>query len=424
MGQPPGPPPQQGYPPPGPPQQGGYPPPGAPPQQGGYPPPGPPPQQGGYPPPQQGYPPPGGGDPLAGLAARIPGSEAGTLFGIKLSVLRDQALQKKALTIAGALLVASVFIPYMFSPTIMSWDSPAKFRPMIWPLLVGGVYLAVGLSPESLRQNVPPIVMKWAPFSMAVLSIGIIGVGIGFGGRAGHGGVTGMSWGYAFLVFGLLARLNAPDDSWASYIVGAGALLAGISGLTFIFDIAFEFDFFGTLMIIHNLLLFLIVLLCIACVAFAVPRGQVPALNSIDAFAPLVTAILLAWLPLQALLIGMDQTLARGGNFPILLHMLIGVFAYFGVLMLTAPEAYDEAKKMFANSGQPGYGYQQPYGQPPPQGYPPPGGQPPPQGGYPPPQGGYPPPGGQPPPQGGFPPPGGQPPPQGGGGYPPPGGHQ
>ena len=83
---------------------------------------------------------------------------------------------------------------------------------------------------------------------------------------------------------------------------------------------------------------------------------------------------------------------------------LLWLVAYFGVLMLTAPAAYDSVMSMIKK--KPGDG---------------PPAQPPQGGGYPPPGGGYPPPGGMPPQGGGYPPQGGggYPPPQGGGGYPP-----
>jgi hypothetical protein len=75
-----------------------------------------------------------------------------------------------------------------------------------------------------------------------------------------------------------------------------------------------------------------------------------------------------------------------------LAHDLLPVLAYFGVLMMAAPAAYEEAMRMFGPK-PPGGGY-------PPQG-----------GGYPPQGGGYPPQGG------GYPPQGGGYPPQGGGGW-------
>jgi hypothetical protein len=127
------------------------------------------------------------------------------------------------------------------------------------------------------------------------------------------------------------------------------------------------------------------------------PEKLPPALQAVDALAPLVVAVLILWLPLQQVLFGLGMMLEKFGFVSSLLMMAHGVLpilAYFSILMMASPAAYEEAKAMFLknNSG---------------------GGQPPQGGGYPP-QGG----GGYPPPQGG----GGYPPPQGGGGYPPQGG--
>src|SRR5690606_22439127 len=128
---------------------------------------------------------------------------------------------------------------------------------------------------------------------------------------------------------------------------------------------------------------------CLACLLFVPTPQQMPQLRSVDAFAPLVTAILLAWIPVHVLLLGFAMMMFDGGMFPLLLHNLVAVFAYFGILMLTAPEAYDEAKRLLASQGGGQQAWGAPQGQwqqPPPQGQwqqPPPQGQwqqPPPQG--------------------------------------------
>ena len=106
-------------------------------------------------------------------------------------------------------------------------------------------------------------------------------------------------------------------------------------------------------------------------------------------------------MPVEILLLLLDGlTHAKEGISAVFfaVHAAVNAFAYFGILMLTSPEAYDAAKGAMGQRG--GYG-----GPPPGGGY----GGPPPGGGYPPQQGG----GGYPPQQGG----GGYPP-QGGGGWP------
>jgi hypothetical protein len=123
----------------------------------------------------------------------------------------------------------------------------------------------------------------------------------------------------------------------------------------------------------------------------------------VDAFGPLIAAALILWLPLQQVLIALAG-IVHGhvliGSLLTLGHGLLPILAYFGVLMMASPAAYEEAKAMFSKRNPPPGG-----------GYGGGGGYPPQGGGYPPQGGGYPPQGGGYPPQGG-----GYPPQQGGGG--------
>ncbi len=380
--------------------------------------------------------------PLDDLARRLPQSKPGTLFGIPLSTLRDVGVQKTLMLIAGVALIAAVFVPWQLSPTEFSWDMRGMdgdkmiFSQVVWPLIAGAVYLLLTVAPPDLRKNVPPIVLQWLPFGVALLGIAITRAG-GFttffaaletlmAKRDRDSFTTAkdmwdMLWlyslGYSVLCFGLLARLAQPQDQIARIVIAVGA---GLTLLMFFgsFGVFFSFKA-GALFGIHNLLFFAVSLLCLACFAFVVPASKVPALAAVDALAPAVTAVLLAWLPLEAVLLllaklvhGDDKFLTNILGFA---HVLLPVIAFFGVLMVTAPAAYDELK---AQLGKKGMG-----GPPPPGGYPPGGGgYPPPGGGYPPQGGGYPPPegGGFPPQGGGYPPQGGGYPPQGGGGFPPP----
>jgi len=380
--------------------------------------------------------------PLDDLARRLPQSKPGTLFGIPLSTLRDVGVQKTLMLIAGVALIAAVFVPWQLSPTEFSWDMRGMdgdkmiFSQVVWPLIAGAVYLLLTVAPPDLRKNVPPIVLQWLPFGVALLGIAITRAG-GFTtffaaletlmAKRDREALTtakdmwDMLWlyslGYSVLCFGLLARLAQPQDQIARIVIAVGA---GLTLLMFFgsFGVFFSFKA-GALFGIHNLLFFAVSLLCLACFAFVVPASKVPALAAVDALAPAVTAVLLAWLPLEAVLLllaklvhGDDKFLTNILGFA---HVLLPVIAFFGVLMVTAPAAYDELK---AQLGKKGMG-----GPPPPGGYPPGGGgYPPPGGGYPPQGGGYPPPegGGFPPQGGGYPPQGGGYPPQGGGGFPPP----
>jgi hypothetical protein len=389
-----------------PPGQPGY---GGPPPGPGYPPPQYP-QNNAFAPPQQDLP-----GPLDDLARRMPGSQPGTVFGFPVARLRDDGLQRKALFLLGVALVASIFVPYALSPTTFAWSFPNKFRPLIWPILAGAAYLLVAAAPPHIRAKVPPVVLQWLPFSVAFLGVQITGLGAIASAALVMGGELPGSYylysiGMCTLIFGLLARIANPNDQTARIIIAVGG------GMLFplwldMFD-AFKFSG-GFIMAIYGLLTFLVTLLGILCIVFVVPPVKLPpALKAVDALAPLIIAILIAWLPLEAVLFAIE--VMRKQFMPGLLGLvrsLLVLAAYFGVLMLTAPAAYEAIMGMAKKGGGAGGG-----------GYPPPGGgYPPPGGGYPPQGGGYPPPqgGGYPPPQGGgYPPPqgGGYPPPQGGGG--------
>jgi hypothetical protein len=302
------------------------------------------------------------GDPLAGLAAKVPGSKPGTLFGIPLSTLRDQKFEQKALLFMGVLVAIGIFIPYSTDPTRFSWDAKAKFTPLIWPIIAAACYLLVALSPKAVRENVPPVVMKWIPFGVSLVSIGIVGFGFVYVAKlqlAASGADVGLPtnmilflWGYPILCFGLLARLANPDDQIARIVIGVGVALILPFAIEYITDVAFKFKGQKALEVIHQLCQFVVILVALACAVFVVKPSTVPALRSVDAFAPLFTAILLGWLLVQiALLVLAWLVHDKGGAVGDLLrgaHMFVGTFAYFGILMLTAPEAYDSLMEIFS----------------------------------------------------------------------------
>ncbi len=455
--QPYGQPPQQqgGFPPPQqqpygqpPQQQGGFPPPqqqpyGQPPQQqGGFPPPqqqpygqpqpapyGAPPQQQPYgqpqpapygaPPQQQPYgqPAPYGADPNHGhmaapghFGSHIPASAPGTIFGFPVARLRDTSVQKKFLLMAGIALIASILVPFNLSPFIGAWSEYVpKFEFLIFPIISGGAYLLLTMAPADMRAKVPPVVLHWLPFGVAYAGIFISHMGFGFfgmggGGGGGMGGAMGGAGGlyilgYSLLVFGLLARIAQPEDQIARIIiaVGGGCLIPTFFDFFHVFGLLSVLPILLTIMM---LLWFVVLALGVFCIVFVVPPAKLPpALKAVDAFGPVIAAALIAWLPAQQVLIALAIIIHGGGVTTGILglaHGLLPILAYFGVLMMASPAAYEEAKAMFGKKG----------GSPPPPaqggGYPPPQG-----GGYPPPQGG-----GYPPPQGG-----GYPPQQGGGGW-------
>jgi hypothetical protein len=372
---------------------GGYP--QAQPQQGQY---------GGYPSAPQGYgAPQHDGGQLDAMANRLPQSAPGTLFGFPVSRLRDTSVQKQIMFLAGVALLLSVVLPFSFSPLVFTWNGfMPKFQVMIWPAIAGGAYLLLTAAPPHLRQNVPPVVLQWIPFGVAFAGIMIVGIGPSN---------SIYSLGYAILVFGLLARIAQPQDQIARIViaVGAGLLIPAF------FDqirVAFHFSGFPVLSILSNLLNFVVVTLGVLCILFVVPPQKLPpALRGVDALGPLICAVLIAWLPVQVLLFIVDGVIAKRGLVAILTgaHMLIYMVAYFGVLMMASPAAYEEAKAMFIKGGGGGGGGAGGY-----QG----GGYSPPGGGYNPPGAGYPQGGGGYPQGGGGYPQGGGGYPQGGGGYP------
>jgi hypothetical protein len=376
----------------------------APQQPAGYP------QQGGYPQAANPYAQPQqeAAGPLGDLANRLPHSAPGTILGIPVARLRDPSLQKKILFLAGVALVASVVVPFSLSPLLFAW-SGGGFEFFLWPIISGGAYLLLTAAPADMRAKVPPVVLQWIPFGVSYAGIFISHMGFGFifylaalAGVAVPGGVDGLYiLGYSLLVFGLLARIAQPQDQIARIVIAVGGaclipswlssfhLFSGLGGMQII-------------ALLTALLSFLVVTLGVFCIVFVVPPNKLPpALQSVDAFGPLIAAVLIVWLPLQQVLIALTGIIHGhnvSGSLLALGHGLLPILAYFGVLMMASPAAYEEAKAIFARRGQPPGG-----------GYSGGGGYPPQGGGYPPQGGGYPPQGGGYPPQGG-----GYPPQQGG----------
>ncbi len=339
------------------------------------------------------------------LSHRLPQSAPGTILGIPVARLREPTLQKKILFLAGVALIASVAVPYSLSPLVFSW-SLGGFANFLWPLISGGLYLLLTAAPADMRAKVPPVVLQWIPFGVAYAGIFITNMGLGAFG--GGGGSSLYILGYSGLVFGLLARIAQPQDQIARIVIAVGAVLlipTWIDSFSFL-----KFSGVPILLIVMMLLWFLVITLGVLCVLFVVPPAKLPpALQTVDAFGPLIAAVLIAWLPVQQILfalVGIVHLHVLVGSLLTLAHGILPILAYFGVLMMASPAAYEEAKAMFSKNKQP------PAGGAGGGGYPPQG------GGYPPQGGGYPPQGGGYPPQGGgYPPQGGGYPPQGGGGW-------
>jgi hypothetical protein len=296
--------------------------------------------------------------PLDDIARKMPASTPGTIFGFPVSTLRDPAVQKKILFVAGVALIASIFVPFTTSPMMFAWSSGVpKFSMLVWPIIAGAAYLLLTAAPPHVRQQVPPAVLQWIPFAVAF--IGLFVSKMGFGGVMGRGGSMGGAGtlyilGYATLVFGLLARISSPQDQVARIVIGVGALMLAVPLFDGI-DFFFEFSHLPGLFILHNLLWFAVFLIGIFCVVFAIPPAKLPpGLQAIDALAPLFAAVLIAWLPVQQILfalIGIVHMKEFGGSILVLAHGLLPIVAYFGVLMMASPAAYEEAKALIAGKG-------------------------------------------------------------------------
>lgn len=283
---------------------------------------------------------------------------------------------------------------YAWSKHVPKWDM------LIWPLLAGAAHLVIALNPGQLRDKLPPVMVQWLPFGVAVL-------GIVFLGRGSGSAFLGLM-GYTVLVFGLLARLARPDDQVARYLIAAGAI-ALVPGFI---DILGDNPFSGkALFVLSKLVVLLVHVVALVCISYVVPPTKLPpALRPVDALAPAITAALLVGLPLSLLLQMLAGLIHFGGGLwsimPMLKAMFIPLFGSFAVIMVTGPAAYEEAKTAFGGgrNAPPGHGGYGAHGG----SYPP--------GQYPPGAGQYPPGAGQYPPAGQGPPPGPPPGSQGWGG--------
>ena len=180
---------------------------------------------------------------------------------------------------------------------------------MIWPVIAGAAYLLVAAAPPNLRQQIPPLALQWIPFGVSFAGIAMMG-GAGGGGPMALGGVHIL--GYAILVFGLLARISQPQDQIARIViaVGGGLLIPGF------IDLFHAFDFFKVSMFlgIWALLWLIVSALGVFCIVFVVPPQKLPpALQSVDAFGPLITAVLILWLPLQVILLMLFMIVNHAG---------------------------------------------------------------------------------------------------------------
>jgi hypothetical protein len=287
---------------------------------------------------QPAAPAPGSGGGLAQWGANVPQSAPGTLFGIPFSTLKDQGFLNKLLGISAIALVATRFLPVSFSPFFFIWKFNT-FGLLIFPIIAAAVYAGVALAPKHIQEKIPPVVLQWGPFLAAYLGVGITG--------AAGGGALGYL--YPLLVFGMIVYLQDEDDMVARVFIALGA----IGALSVSLGSLGGFFYFGggVLRGIVGILSFIVLLGCAACLVFAIPTKWVPKLAMFKPFAPIVTAVLILWPFAQAIL----GFVANIGT-PIMallgtIHQLVLLVAFYAVLLMTAPAAFDVIKGWLRKAG-------------------------------------------------------------------------
>ena len=250
---------------------------------------------------------------------------------------RARRLKRWIATLAGGLivfvaLVASIVVPLAVSPALVFPRDGSLWTFVLFPIIAGGAYLLVAAAPPNLRQQIPPIVIQWIPFGISFW--GLMSTGFGGGGL--------YTFAYALLLFGLLSRIAKPSDQTARTIIVIGAGLLVIPFLGMIGD-TFSFKG-GVLHIVANLLGFLVTALGIFCVLFIAPPQKLPpALQAIDAFGPMICAILLVW-PVVALVLALLGGIIEGsivGSLLFFARYLLYLIAFLGVFLMAAPSVYD-----------------------------------------------------------------------------------
>jgi hypothetical protein len=278
--------------------------------------------------------------------------------GQQLAKLREPAVQRNVLLLVAVGLLAAILLPLRTSPELVFAFSAGepKWASLMWPVIAGGAYLFVAAAPAEAREKVPSVVLQWLPFAVSFLGVFMMSRGGGGGGDSG--GFAGDSLyilGYATLVFGLLSRVAHPHDQITRIIVaiGAGMLIPGWIDMLG----ALRFAGMPALLIIVSILHFAVTSLAIACLLILVPAEKLPpALQAIETFAPLVATILILWLPTMVVSFAIIMLVHydAGGNAVVwLFHALINIVAFFGVLFMTSPGAYEGAKAMLAGDSGP-----------------------------------------------------------------------
>lgn len=274
-----------------------------------------------------------------------------------VGLLRDQQFESKVMLGAAAALFVSRFIPMGKHGDSMVWawsgDGGMVFRIMVWALIAALVYGATALAPPQTRAQLPAGLFSWTTFLIAYIGAGLTYTAAPLG--VGFDGLALFAWVYPLFLAGLCARLQDPNDNIGRFLIGIGGLLSFIGGMI---ESKFIWHFEGTpgLYIVHNILFFVILLLTLAAMAFAIPAKLAPGLEKLEPFAKPVTAVLVGWVPVSLLLLTLGAWTRDGGKFVNFLlgfpHYLVLAVGYVGIALLAAPEAFDTLRKFVNASSQ------------------------------------------------------------------------
>lgn len=252
--------------------------------------------------------------------------------------MREPSLQRLMLFFGGVALVASIVVPTRISPFELPFSVSGQFWSLVlFPIIAGGAYLLVSAAPPNIREKIPPVVIQWIPFGVSFYGITTLSPIFPLGGFL-------YLFAYSILLFGLLSRIARPTDQTARVVIAIGAGMLALTWLGMLGDV---FKFSGpALGIVAGLIHFFVTLLGALCVLFVVPPQKLPpALQAVDAFGPLICAILIAWLgvgyPLFLLLIGLIHEGAIVTALLAFARYLLYILAYMGVFMTAAPSVYE-----------------------------------------------------------------------------------
>ncbi|MBK9072717.1 MAG: hypothetical protein IPL79_17205 [Myxococcales bacterium] len=286
--------------------------------------------------------------PLDDWARKLPSSQRGTLFGHSLDLFANLEMRNLLLMIFGVMLCSCLVLPMStLGENVWAFSKGVpKFSMLVFPVLAGAFYIAVA-------RNLVSHALVGAALSVVAI-VGVFSMG---GESSGNPlGSNTYYFGLAALLFGLMARLQFPEAMAPRAIIALGAIF----WLVFMIDAVefiFTFEHMPAFLVIHNLLFFAVLLAGIASGALAVPADKLPpALRSLEAFAPLLTAIVIAWVVIQPILfmLGLMGATTFSHGLVIGLRLIVVAVGYFGVWTLAAPGTFKIVTELLGGKTQGG----------------------------------------------------------------------